>query len=302
MPIALVLLIAAVIARPADPPGPIPTNFPTPPNPAPSALERLVSPSRSVLLARARHIYRLPDGSVWDGHMLDRYRTALQRAVYRSESGNLAVRDESLAEAWGIQWLWSDQPGSMSKPVKSGRERVVRSSPLTTNAPLWRSLRPAEPQRSPGFIYINESDPDYLLSLDGWQGRYTSVTEPWPDGWFTIKQRHFASAQTTGQLSVINVKTDSPRQCAGGRLLGEFFLWPDASLQFADPRAAAAANRRYRYIPAAELRVSVEQLAEELEAGKFALSEFTFRRPAKDRPARWEESTLPVRFKPTPSP
>jgi hypothetical protein len=112
------------------------TPAPSPQSPPNQATPTLPASVQAAAERRARHVYQLPDGSIWDSYQYVQLRTVLAEFDGLKEGARPAGR----VAAWGF---------------KSGKRSVATKEKRPH--PLWVSLQPQKTNDYTPFIYVNSS-------------------------------------------------------------------------------------------------------------------------------------------------
>jgi hypothetical protein len=278
---AVLLLLAPV--PPAPPPvAPADDSPPAAPSPAPdSALVQLSAEARAKAARRAKFVYRLPDGAVWDSSLYCEFRDVLREfdALPKDAQPGPRVR------AWGF---------------KAGSRQIGKAEKRPD--PLWHTLSPRPRPYTP-FIYINTA---HTTAADKGHKPMITIEKEVAPRYFQIEVREYPAA-SLGDLppsfsyyGLARCTAYIPaeiRARPGDALLGEFFLTTDPDLP--RPERAQEGIPLYRLTHAARFRLNPEQYAQALLAAEVELIEWSFRRTT-DRLGEHFEWTRHV-VEPTPS-
>ena len=241
---------------------------------------------RKVLIERARHCYRMPDGTIWDGWGESQYREAINKCLVRltikRQTGmefvkmgeRWELRDQLRARAWGV---------TINRPGGGG----AADSP-----PLW--FNPSVPEERRQFTYIDQAHPDVWTRESG--AAYTGVKREWGKGYFDIEAFPLARGISHGTVLI-----DAPTRIKDGVLRGEVFLWADSSLKHPDPHAEPRAMV-YRVIDAGAARLSPPELLTAIEAGQMQLYDWRYSQAKSGDDVLWSRSEVSIRRKATPPP
>jgi hypothetical protein len=287
--------------------------------PAFSPLELLASPPAAIIRQRAMHTYRMPDGVIWDGASHQDYRRVLSRNLRQFERVERArpapgapivedrpagtiwrFRDNADTRAWGIFEALAHDDGAIRWPYGDRDRRD--DLPLLATAdprrwkdapPLWSSAEATD--FSWNFALIDEQDPDPWTKAV--PGSYLRITRDWGDGRFEIEGHSIDLGRIAGIVEV----PDHRRNVRRDRLRGTFFLWPQGTIS--DP--GGYARESWRYIPADELRITPEELAEALIDGAAHIIDWRHQRiggrliwQRTKRPVQLAEPRSPARERP----
>lgn len=246
---------APPLAPPAD------DTPPAAPSPAPdSALAKLPAEARAKATRRAKFVYRLPDGSVWDSSLYCEFRDVLREFDALPKDAQPSPR----ARAWGF---------------KAGSRQVGKAEKRPD--PLWHTLSPGRHAYTP-FIYINTA---HTTAADKGHKPMITIEKEVAPRYFQILISEYPKA-ATGRLPVTFSSLGMSRCTAyvpaeirarpGDALLGEFFLTADPDLP--RPERAQEGTPLYRLTHAARFRLNPEQYAQALLAAEVELIEWSFRR------------------------
>jgi hypothetical protein len=290
---------AATVSRPA----------PQPVTHDPIAL--LASPPAALIRQRVKHIYRMPDGILWDGWNRQEFRRVVDRSLRahdRVERGRPApganivedrivgtiwrFRRNADTEAWGIfETLADERSGDLRWPY--GQRQRPEDLPLIATAdprrwkdapPLWSSAQ--APDFSWSFALIDEQDPDPWTKAV--PGSYLRITRDWGDGQYEFEGHSLDLGRVKGLISV----PDHQRQVRRDRFRGTFFLWPAQTVS----EPGGYARDAWLYIPADQLRITPEQLADALIEGAAEIIEWRHR-PVAGR-LIWQRTVRPAEMAP----
>lgn len=253
---------ASSAVPPAAPPSPdAPQEEPRGPAAAErgeSALARLSPEARSKASRRARAVYRMPDGTVWDNWWYGEFRDALKGFDALPKGAQPTVRQR----AWGF---------------KAGERRIAKEEERPH--PLWHTLAPGPYYRTP-FFYINT---EHTTDADKGHGVMARIEREVADQWFVVYVQEFPKSEigrlpySFGSFGSVRISVFVPREVTarvGGELEGEFFLVVDKELR--RPKAAPTTSWTCRYVHAAKLRLNAEQYAAALLAGEVEMIEWSF--------------------------
>ncbi|MBX3406938.1 MAG: hypothetical protein KF869_09255 [Phycisphaeraceae bacterium] len=276
VPVAYVILIVGVaFALPSatvasDPPLPAtpdreqPTSEPDEPQAAdgaadrPSALAQLSSEARAKAARRARFVYRLPDGTVWDNWWYCEFREVLKVFDALPKDAQPGARER----AWGF---------------RAGSRRI--NGPEERPHPLWHTLSPGRHEQTP-FMYINTG---HATAVDKGAVPMARIEREVADRWFIVTVYEFPRfdigriPHSFGVYGHASVLVFVPREVTvriGGTLEGEFFLVWDETLE--RPKGAPAGHGVRRYVHASRLRLNSEQYAAALLADEVEMIEWSF--------------------------
>jgi hypothetical protein len=227
---------------------------------------------------RALHFYKMPDGTVWDGWEEFQYRQIIARSLTpltKLEPGHAApgtafVEDKPVGTAWRITpnadvKAW-DLLARLGDDRGELRERILeRADPRTWNdaPPLWSSLQGRD--FSWDFVLVDEDHPDEYTRQTN--GSYLRITRIWGDDRFEFKGYSLDRGEVFGVVTVPNSK----RWLREDRFKGVFFLWPEGTLD----QPGGTTREAWRLIPEDELRMSPDDLADALIAGRAELTTWT---------------------------
>jgi hypothetical protein len=283
-----------------------------PPGGGASALGLLSSPPAGTIRQRALHMYRMPDGVIWDGWNQQEFRRIVSRnlrAHDRIERGRPApgativedrvvgtvwrFRRNADTEAWGVfETLAEDRDGNL-RWAYSARARGRNDLPLLATAdprrwkdapPLWSSAE--APDFSWRFALIDEQDPDPWTKAV--PGSYLRITREWGNGRYEIE----GHSTDLGRIEGIVTVPDPLRQVRRDRLRGVFFLWPRGSVS----EPGGYARESWDYIPADELRITADELAAALIDGAAEIIEWRHKRVSGR--LMWQRTVKPVEIAP----
>lgn len=246
---------------------------------APGALMKVGAGARAAVARRARHVYRMPDGSVWDGAMYAEFRAAL--ADYDNTRTRVIL--PTRARAWGFA---------------EGRRAPARAGERPD--PLWHSLQRPPAGQHPSFIYVNASSE--TLFERGQRPRaqvakvhHGAVVEVNIKEFPGDEHMRLPASFLFGSAHVAVLLPTGVGAREGGALRGEFFLVRDSTIE--RPRGLRPELHMYRYVHAHELRMTPEQYAAALLAGEAELVEWSFKRD-RSRPEGgfvWTRRVVDVR-------
>lgn len=244
-----------------------------------TALSQLSAEARAKAARRAKFVYRLPDGTVWDSFMYCEFREAL-RDFDATPAG---AQPSSRARAWGFR--------AGSRGVAGPDERPH---------PLWHTLSPGRHDSLP-FVYVNTA---HATAADKGSKPMAQIEKEVADRWFVVYVQEYPKSEigrlpvSFASLGAARIVVNVPREVTarvGGSLEGEFFLVSDGDLE--RPRGAPDGHRIARYVHASRLRLNPEQYAAALLAGEVEMFEWSFRRTT-DRMGEkfeWSRRVVPVR-------
>ena len=254
-----------------------------------NGLDRVEPRSRPVLMTRAKHCYKMPNGEIWDGWMYAQYRDAIDKCLKRvSITQQQGMRVIKIRDDWQIA---NEQLAKAWEISTRGLGLLSDSHP-----PLWFNLRTSMKQCP--FLYFNEKRPDKFTEIQKPQGvpQYTKVVKDWGDGVYEISMLFPAM----GHGGVRTVRIDSASRVKGDSLTGEFFLWPDRSIEHPDPTIREKKDHRsvvYTVIDAADLRLTVTELLDAIEAKEVELFDWSVSRGAGSDPV-WSRKRVEIHLKP----
>lgn len=282
------LLALAQAATPAPPLTlPSPSGDPAPLSPAssPPAADPAKPPAAAIHPAaarRARFVYKLPDGTIWDSFYYVEFRQLL------ADFDALKPKSEPTGKlaAWGF---------------KAGKRAAAR--PGSRPHPLWHSLRAKPNESLLPFIYVNtamlsrrESDAKthFQLGKQVAPSVYEFTYHEYP-----ADQYGFVNLPIHASLGLVQSRVEIPSTLPAKPntpLSGEFLLVPiGKSLSDMSPTLGRADNEpSHRLIPASTLRMSPADYAAALKAGQAELIEWTFKRntqPFTD-PYTWTRTVI----------
>lgn len=259
-------ILTAVFLLCSAPPAHLPAAPPDNPPPAAaspaadSALAQLSSEARAKAARRAKFVYRLPDGSVWDSALYCEFRDVLREfdALPKDAQPGPRVR------AWGF---------------KAGSRQIGKADKRPD--PLWHTLSPGPHDYTP-FIYINTA---HTTAADKGHKPMITIEKEVAPRYFQILISEYPK-EAVGRLPVTFSSFGMSRCTAfipaeirarpGDALLGEFFLTADPDLP--RPERAQEGNPLYRLTHAAKFRLNPEQYAAALLAAEVEMIEWSFRR------------------------
>jgi hypothetical protein len=261
-----------------------------------SAMEALASPPHGLIRQRAAHFYRMPDGTIWDGWNQQEFISLVRRhlsAVEVRRPGTAApgiplresraVRTEWRVarnlntEAWGFfrHLAMADTAVISGKRLEAADRRKWKDAP-----PLWSSRDSGD--FTWDFALIDERSPDPYTRRE--HGSYLKITRIWGDGEYEVE----GYSLDLGRISGIVTIHDPQSRVQRDRLRGEFFLWPGDVVT----EPGGFSRRSWTYIPASELRLTAEELADVLINGSAEIAEWKYRRISGR--LIWERSVRPV--------
>jgi hypothetical protein len=276
----------------------------------PSALETLAAPLPSVIRQRSQHFYRMPDGSIWDGANYHEFSQLLRRNLeaytirkrgetasgspfveYHGGSIEWRFRKNASTEAWDIFAILADEERGALRGSRIDTADGRRFVPLleTANRHNWTNAPPLWTSRDAGdftweFAFVDERQPDpYTRRV---HGSYLRITRVWGDGQLEIEGYSLDRGTIRGIVTV----PDPARQVRRDRLLGAFFLWPEEMVR----EPGGYLRRSWRYLPAEDLRLSPEALADALIDDAAEIAEWRFQRVSGRQV--WHRTVRPVEF------
>ena len=244
----------------------------------PAALQRLSPEARGKAARRAKSVFRLPNGTVWDNWWYGEFRDALKVFDALPKDAQPGARER----AWGF---------------RAGSRRI--NGPDERPHPLWHTLAPGRYDSTP-FIYINTA---HATAADKSQRPMARIEKEIANRWFTVTVNEFPkyeigrvphSFSVYGHASVLVFVPREVTARIGGALEGEFFLVSDETLE--RPKGAPDGYGICRYIHAAKLRLNPEQYAAALLAGEVEMIEWSFKR-STDRMGEkfeWTRRVVPL--------
>lgn len=244
-----------------------------------TALSQLSAEARAKAPRRAKFVYRLPDGTVWDSYMYCEFREAL-RDFDATPAG---AEPSSRARAWGF---------------RAGSRRVAGLGERPH--PLWHTLAPGRHDYLP-FVYVNTA---HATAADKGSRPMAQIEKEVADRWFVVYVQEYQKSEigrlpeSFAPLGVVRIVVNVPREVrarVGGSLEGEFFLVSDGKLE--RPKGAPDGHLIARYVHASRLRLNAEQYAAALLAREVEMIEWSFRRTT-DRMGEkfeWSRRVVPVR-------
>jgi hypothetical protein len=293
---AIMALLAVAAAASAQPAGPAPSAAPK------ETLASLHPNLQGLVRQRAQHFYRMPDGTVWDGWTEAEYRRLLVRSLKPlgkvepppPNPGQAIVEDRVTGTAWLIKT--SPEAQAWDLAARLGDERaelreqgLEKADPRTwTDAPpLWTNREQRE--YTWDFALVDESEADeYTRKV---HGGYLETTRVWGDDRYEVKGYTLDRGAVDGIVTV----PDRARWVTRDRFKGEFFLWPEGASDL-----GGVSRPAWRLIPPEQLRMTPDDLADALIAGKAELVTWSFER-IKDK-YLWKRSVREVLLAPTPRP
>jgi hypothetical protein len=276
----------------------------TPAAPPRETLASLAPALHPTVRQRSMHFYRMPDGTIWDGWQAAEYRRILSRCLKpldkiereHAAPGTTFAEDKVVGTAWRISPL--PEVKAWDLPARLGDERgevqeqgIENADPRTwTDAPpLWSSLQGRD--FSWEFALVDEDHPDEYTRAT--HKNYLEITTAWGDDRYEFKGHTLDRGPVYGLVSV----PDSRLWVRKDRFKGVFFLWPDG---YADQPGGV--NRpAWRLIPADELRMTPDDLADALISGKAELVTWT-RERIRDDKYLWKRSTRQIDLAAPPAP
>lgn len=305
-----VLVIAACLAsgHPSLASGPAAAS----PQPG-TALETLASPPHGLIRTRAQHFYRMPDGRIWDGYYAREFRLMLDRNLRlydRRERGQPApgativedrivgtvwrFREHRDTQAWGVFELLAKEDGELDRPGRRVRGELSPPYLETADRRRWKDVPPLWSSRDStdfdwDFTLIDENSPDTYTRRT--HGNYLRITRMWGDGQYEVEGYSLDLGTIEGIVTI--PETQRPQQFVQrDRFRGTFFLWPEGSTD----EPGGFSRPAWRYIPADELRISPEELAEALIEGRADIIEWNYARI--NNRLIWQRTVRPVEFVP----
>ena len=284
----LVLIPGAVLAGPAVGQSPPVTGQPTPtPAPSPAPAPRIPKTLASVAAAdqpavrqRAMFCYRMPDGTIWDGSNLAEYRKVFDRSVKpfdkiergQGEPGQPLVEDRVIGTVWKIKpshdadaWGLTRELGAAGTEIPEGRIESANRLAWTECPPLWQSAAAADFTWE--FAYIDETDPDDYTRLK--HGGYLELMKDLGEGRYEVDGYSLDRGRIQGVVFV----GDPAKYIRKDRFKGKFFLWPVGSVD-----VPGGTRPGWKLIPAEELRISPDTLADALLTGRAQVVQWSYQR------------------------
>lgn len=279
-----------------------------------SALEALASPPPGLIRQRAQHFYRMPDDTIWDGYYAQEFRRIIDRNLRQHERrergqpapGSTIVEDRIVGtiwrfrqhrdtEAWGIFSTLAGEDGDLRWPYAAGRPREGDRPLLeTADRRRWKDVPPLWTSRDAtdftwDFAFIDENNPDTYTRRT--HGNYLRITRVWDNGQFEVEGYSLDLGRIEGIVSI--PESQRPQQfIQRDRFRGTFFLWPEGTVE----QPGGYARQAWRYIPADELRLTPEELAQALIDSRAEIIEWNFQRISGR--LLWQRSIRPVEFAP----
>jgi hypothetical protein len=292
---AILLLASAAAAQPPEeqPPAPPPAHLPVAAAPK-ETLASLAPALQPIVRQRAMQFYRMPDGTIWDGWYAAEYRKLLSKSLkpYTKleappvNPGQGIVEDHATGTAWKLKsspdiLAW-DLIARLADEREELRENILEhSDPRTwTDAPpIWSSLQAHD--FSWDFALVDEAEPDEYTRKTH-QG-YLQITRVWGDDRYEFTGYTLDRGPVSGMIQA----PDAHRFINKDRFKGQFFLWPLGNVD-----AVGNSREAWRLIPVEELRMSPDDLADALIAGKAELATWTYEH-LKDK-YLWKRSTRTI--------
>jgi hypothetical protein len=213
-----------------------------PPRP-PAALDSIAPAQRPLVRQRAMHFYRMPDGTYWDGWAYQECRKQLDYTLKPFDRVD---------------------PGRGTPGQLFVEDKVVGT--------VWK-INPTREARAWGLI-------GYLAGENGEipEGRFEAADrQAWRDApplWWCATQPDYgwSFAYIDETSPDLYTHISEPRRAINkDRVKGEFFLWP----AFADDQGGVT-RQNWQLLPADQLRLSPDQLADALLSGKAQIVEWRF--------------------------
>lgn len=296
--VALVAVLGCAVLAPGQP------VAPTAPAGPRVTIESVAPANQALVRQRSRQFYRMPDGSIWDGWHFAEYRRVLDRNLKpfdRVEPGQ-AAPNQFIVEGRPVGTVWKIKPGLESTAWAleenladeeglvggaPGQDQRFRARGLETvdphtweaTPPLWSSLQ--GPDFTWPMAYVDETEPDDYTRKR--HGSYLEITRIWGKDRYEFK----GYALDTGEIDGIVTVPDPARYVKDDRFKGRFFLWPEGQEEI-----GGKGRRLWRLIPADEARMTPDDLAAALLAGKAEIVTWEFEK-VRGKPM-WKRSVRDI--------
>lgn len=243
--------------------------------PVVGSLRDLAPESRAVIRARAKHCYRLPDGTILDFTNYHAHQVLLRRSITtqnrptntgsRTEAPGLVERTSLEAEAWGVT-----QRGPATPPGAPPLIEVFRNGERVKAGVTHAFAYCFEDH------YLQVQDVQQLVIAERLAGRYARIE-------FSRRSSHgWNGASRTAATVILGASIDPARVSSGG----DYLLVPTP-----DPEAT------WELHPAGVFRMSELDLARAAWAGEYLPAEYEWRRvrsPAGRESIEWTRREIPI--------
>lgn len=231
--------------------------------PTVSALERLPAECREAVKRRAKFVYELPDGSVWDGYWYFEFRRVL--AAYDRAKGKSVPAE---CAAWGFS-----------------EERRGPGKKDSRPHPLWRCVS-SDKDYTP-FYYIDSGKQA--------GGRQAEVGKEVGERVYEVTLREFPGASSSDSLwlpysfhlGFARIAVEIPASMGikeGDELVGEYFFLRDEETP--DPKNPG--QRAYKVVHASDLRMTPERYAAAVLEGRVEIVEWDWKKETGRLGPRYE--------------
>jgi hypothetical protein len=259
------LLLALAIAQAGNPAPEPPATNPTPPTP-PAATTPAPTTIHPAAARRARFVYQLPDGSIWDSF----YYLEFRELLADFDALKPKARPTGKLAAWGFE---------------SGKRWPA--PPNARPSPLWHSQQATKSTAAIPFIYINSS----MLSRDESEaGSHFRLGKQVAQTVFEFTYNEYPRVDENAYrlpvhatMGFVRARVEIPRSLPAkpdAPLLGEFILVPIGTrISDAAPTVGVPADQpTHRLYIASTLRMSPADYAAALRDGRAELIEWSFKR------------------------